>query len=112
MNTSRRLKQTATYWGPSSRGADGRWAFSDSVEISCRWEQRTSKFVNANAEEKQSFAVVFLAQDVTLGGFLYLGTPDESDPSDPLNVDGAYEIKGFNKIPGIKATDFERTAYL
>lgn len=110
-----KLKQTAVYWGsPQSDGAGGR-TFDDPVELSVRWEQRQELFIDASGQESTSKAVVYLGQDVDIGGYLYLGDLDglsSAEEGDPLTVGGAYEIRGFEKTPDIKADQFLRKAWL
>jgi len=110
-----KLKQTAVYWGnPQSDGAGGR-TFDDPVEISVRYEERQELFIDTNGQEARSRAVVYLSQDVAMGGYLYLGDLDDlssAEEGDPLLVQAAYEIRGFEKTPGIKAERFLRKVWL
>lgn len=110
---TRNLRQTATYWGNPAPDGWGGKTFDAPVEILCRWEDKVEKVIGANGEEIVSRSVVFLAQDVDEGGFLYLGSVsgDSTDDS-PEEVAGAYEIKAFRKIPSIRATKWERKAWL
>ena len=109
------LRHTAVYWGsPVSDGEGGR-TFDNPVELAVRWEERHDLFMDAQGQEQQSSAVVFVAQDVVVGGYLFLGDLDDlssAEEGDPLNVDGAYEIRQFDKIPDLKATSFLRRAWL
>jgi hypothetical protein len=105
----RNLKQEATYWGNPVPDGWGGLTFDSPVEISCRWEDKTEMFTTASGKEAQSSVVVFLGQDVDIDGFLYLGSSDQANPKD---VAGAYQIKAFKKIPGIRATYWERKAWL
>lgn len=109
------LKQTAVYWGtPVSTGAGGR-TFADAVELDVRWEERHDMFIDAQGQEKQSSAVVFVDQDVDIGGYLFLGDLDDlssGEEGDPMTVSGAYEIRQFDKIPDSKGTSFLRKAWL
>ena len=109
------LKQTAVYWGaPVSTGAGGR-TFADAVELDVRWEERHDMFIDAQGQEKQSSAVVFISQDVVVGGYLFLGDLDDlssGEEADPMIVSGAYEIRQFDKIPDAKGSSFMRKAWL
>ena len=108
-------KQTCVYWGsPTNDGWGGR-TYGDPVELSCRWEDKQEKFVNAQGEEHISRSIVYLGQDVVVNGYLYLGTLTDlssAQEGDPEAVTGAYLIQAFGKIPNIKGTDYERTAWL
>ena len=103
------LKQTVTYWAPSSMSGWGGETFASPVAIDGRWEDKQELFIDSKGQEVRSNAVVYVDQDVDLGGFLYLGT---STASDPTTVDGAREIRAFQKSPNIKATEFIHKAWL
>lgn len=110
------LRQTAVYWAnPQSDGFGGR-TFDDPIEVSVRWEDRQELFINASGQEETSKAVVHLAQDVDLGGYLYLGTladlssAEEGDPF--ASGVASYEIRGFRKIPDIRAERSLRKVWL
>lgn len=107
--------QTAVYWGSPVNDGYGGKTFGAAVEIDVRWEDKNELVTLNNGKEYMSKATILVTADVDLGGYLYLGTEDdlESDHSDPLAVDDAFEIKKFDKIPMIKKTDeFVRTCYL
>ncbi len=114
------LKQTCVYWplgntesGGMSHDAYGKPIYSEPVEISCRWEEKTEKYLNAKGEEVLSNAVVFVAQDVQLSGVLMLGTLDDiTDEVNPLENSGAFSIQRFEKLPDLKAREFLRKAFL
>jgi hypothetical protein len=110
---TKNLKQDCVYWGNPAPDGYGGNTFDDYVAIKCRWEDRTTKFIDANGEESISKAVVYLPQDVELGGWLFLGELSDISSANqdaPQNISGAHEIRAFNKIPNIKGTDFEREA--
>lgn len=109
MNMSRNLKQTVTYWAPSGLNKDASRGFASPTTFLARWEDRQELIVMPTGEEITSSAKVFVIQDVANGGWLYLGT---SSVADPQTVTGAKEIKAFAKTPNLKATDFERKAWL
>jgi len=107
--------QDAVYWGSPTADAYGGYAFADPVEVKVRWEEKNELIIDAEGKETMSMAQVLVTQDMDLGGYLYLGTLDElsSNPSNPLQEGGAWEIKQFSKTPMIKATnDFVRKVYL
>lgn len=107
------LNQTAVYWANPVEVGDGNLTFDDGEEIDCRWEERQELFLDSTGQERKSEAVVFVAQDLEVGEFLYLGSADDldSDISDPVTVD-SFEVKAFVKVPNIAGTKFERKAYL
>ena len=107
-------KQVAVYWANSVEDGYGGRTFDAPVEIDCRWEQKQELFIDASGRESVSKAVVFVGQDIAPGEYLFLGALDDL-PSAPTPMDAdvtAYEIRGFSKIPNIRATDYERKAWL
>lgn len=116
--------QTAVYWGSPTPDGYGGKTFADPVELTppngVRWDQKVQlvedKGIRATGEEIISNAVVLLNQDVDEQGYLYLGSLDDLDSGvqdNPLEVEGAYEIKKVEKIPLFRsATEFVRKAYL
>ena len=108
--TKRGLNQTATYWGNPTPDGWGGYTFDAPVEIDCRWEDTSKLFISAQTgKEERSRAMVFVDQDVVVGGYLYLGS---STGTKPEEVTGAFEIKSFGKTPSVKATKFLRKAWL
>lgn len=112
--TTSALKQTAVYWGnPTPDGLGGR-TFDDPVEISVRWERKQELIIDQNGEEVTSHAIVYVSQDMELGGYLYLGALADlsSSTENPQEVDEAREIRRFDKIPDLRGTRFTRAAWL
>lgn len=105
-----RLNSTVTYWAKGTPDGYGGFTYASPVALNGRWEERIQLFVNQAGNQQQSKAMVFLEDDVEIGGFLYLGTSTDSAPSAVGNL--AYEILGFSKIPSIDGSDYERRAYL
>ena len=111
---SSNLNQTVVYWALAASDGYGGSTFSDPVEISGRWEQIQKLFVNSLGEERLSQSVVYLGQDVVLGGYLYLGDLDDiaSSVTGPEDVSGSKKIQQFDKLPDLKASGFLRKAWL
>jgi hypothetical protein len=114
---SHALKQTAVYWGdPVSDGAGGRtFGSAYPVEIDCRWEQKADLFIDMAGQETRSRAVVYVSQDLDMGGYLFLGSLSElsgAEQADPLIVSRAYEIRQFQKVPNLKGDMTTRKAWL
>lgn len=105
----RGYKQTATYWGAPTPNGTGGYTYAAPVTMLVRWEERQQQFNNEQGETLLSNAVVFVPEDVTVGGYLYLGTSGAADPS---AVDGAYEIRQMVKIPDLRNAVSERRAFL
>lgn len=112
----RMCTQTAVYWGSPTNDGYGTKTFSDPIEISCRWEDKTDVVTDNEGKEIVSRALVYVTQDIDEEGYLYLGDLDDLDSeqeADPQGVDGAFEIKRFDKSPEIRQTNkFIRKAYL
>lgn len=109
------LNQTATYWERLDPDGLGGWDWEDPVEIDVRWDELQELLVDANGEEFISRGEVLLNQDVKPGDYLYLGeltSAMEDSASVPTNIEGAWEVKKFEKIPTIDATEFVRTAWV
>jgi hypothetical protein len=105
---TRNLRQTVTYWGNPTPDGWGGYTFDSPVQIIGRWEGRMEMFVTADGKEVRSQAVVFVAQDLDVDGYVYLGTSAEANPK---NQEGALRIRTFKKTPGIKANKFVRVAW-
>lgn len=117
---SRMRKQTAVYWaleGAESGGNDfddfGQPLLTTPIEIKCRWEAKTVEFIDAKGTRQLSNAVVYVDQDVDVGGVLMLGElTDIVNEDTPKENDDAWEIRRFDDLPNLKATEFLKTAYL
>lgn len=117
---TRMLKQTCVYWPPAEMdsGGDGFDDYGQPVvtspmELDCRWEDRAEEYIGADGTMLISRSVVFVSEDVEVGGILMLG--ELTDITDAVNIkenEGAWEIKSFSKVPNLKATLFVRTAFL
>lgn len=105
------LKQTVVYWANPVPDGYGGFTFDTPVELSGRWEYRNDLFIDGKGREVRSSAVVYVSEDVAVGGWLFLGelidlTSDWSIPNE------AKEIRGFRKVPDLDAVYFERKAWL
>ena len=117
---TRMRKQTCVYWALKSNesgGLDyddyGQPQYTSLVELTVRWDDTTEEFVDAEGTRQAGRALVYPGQDVDVGGMLMLGvTADATSPTDPKANDGAWEIRRFDKIPNLRATEFLRIAYL
>lgn len=118
MNLSRHLKQTCVYWPPLETDGwqgGGRVPPGYPVELPCRWIEDRRSFVNRAGREAVCRAVIYLGQDVSPGGWLFLGAladlPDGGDEN-PASVPGAFPVEAFEKVPDLSATNFLRKAIL
>ena len=103
------LPQTATYWAAGSTDRYGKPVLSAPVQIRCRWEDSNQQVMSKKGEEIISKARVFLASDVSLDGYLLLGTSAVGDPT-PLN--NAYEIQAKTTTPDLRGLQSLTTVYL
>ena len=117
---TRMRKQTCVYWelaSADSAGEDyddhGQPQFLDPVELTVRWDDRNVEYTNPDGIKQWSKSQVYTGQDIRRGEALMLGTLlDVTEAIDILINDGAMQVKGFDKIPNLKATEFLRIAYL
>ncbi len=121
---TRSLKQTCVYWGNPVPDGEGGFTFDEPVEILCRWENINQVITDAKGAAITSRAVVFVLQDLTEEGYLYLGDLESlydsldlessaSTLSNPITITNAWIIKRFQKEPTLgSTTDFLRKAYL
>ena len=113
-------KQTAVWWplgGINSGGFDfdiyGQPLYADPIQIDCRWEDLITEVQLSTGANYISKSTVYVDRDVVLGGLLMLGLlTDIIDSENPRNNDGAWEIMKFDNLPGLKAKEFLKTAFL
>jgi len=103
------LPQTCTYWGAPVSSGFGGTTFSLPSPLPCRWEEKAEEFVDASGQTKVSRAIVYLSDDVEVGGYLFLG---DVSTVDPTSLDGAYNIQRYSKMPDIRAANYLRKAWL
>jgi hypothetical protein len=112
----RTVTQTAVYWGNPQPDGYGGETFDDPIEIDCRWEDATELNRSDVIREFITKAIVYVTQDLDVNGWLYLGSLTDSgldsNPDNPREVDGAYIIGRFDKIPNIRGTEYVRKAYI
>jgi hypothetical protein len=87
----------------------GGTVFDAPVSMLARWEQKTMQDWDARGNQIISQAVVFTPEDVSVGGYMFLGVIASPDPT---TVNGAFEIKNFVKTPTIRLNTYERRAIL
>jgi len=117
---ARRCTQTAVYWGNPQPDGYGGYTFDDPVEINCRWEDVTVMIADqtgASKEEIEARSVVYVTEDLDIGGMLYLGTLDDltsTEEASPINIErGVYVIRRFDKILSLSGdNNYLRKAYL
>jgi hypothetical protein len=106
------LNQTITYWASPTKDGYGGFTFDTGVEIDGRWEDKQEIFMDASGEQLLSRAVVYLNQDVDIGGYLYNGASTGIAASNPQEVTGAIRVMMFNKVPDLNNTEYVRKIWL
>lgn len=115
---TRNCTQTAVYWEFLSMSGYGtEKVLSAPIEIKCRWDNKQQLIpTGQQGESILSRAIVTVLQDVTEGGYLFLGTLDDLNSAaciDPTLEEESFLIKQFAKIPVLgSTTEFLRKAYL
>ena len=112
---TKNLRQDLVYWGTPANDGLGGVTFANPINIKGRWEDTQKKFIDSNGQEIVSSSIVYLGQDIDIGGWLFRGKILDIAPAkrnSPAEVNGAKEIRVFNKIPDINAINFERTVVL
>lgn len=117
---TRMRKQKAVYWAlgsADSGGMDfndyGQPLYAEPIELTVRWEDTSVEFLDNAGAKILSNSVVYVGEDVVLGGILMLGELiDINSGGEPKENDNAWEIKRFEKLPNIRNTEFLRTVFL
>lgn len=101
-------KQKAVYWARGNPDVFGSFAFLEPVEIDCRWEDTAQEFLSPLGETLVSRSMVHVDRVMFPGDRLKLGELESSD----ANPNEGFEIRRFDRLPNIKATEYLLTAYL
>lgn len=112
---TKNLKQKVVFWGSPTPNGFGGHTFAAPVEINGRWEDRNDLYVDSAGKQQVSMSVVYVDTDLVLNGYLYLGELTEIGSGDEDNPEGfaeAFRINAYKKTPNLKATAFERKAWL
>jgi len=116
LTLARACVQVCVYWGNPQNDGYGGQTFDSAVEIKCRWEESSKAITDNDGVVIGSTAGVFVLQDMDEQGYVYQGflaDLTQSQLTDPKSVDGAWEIKQFEKIPILgSTTEFVRKIYL
>lgn len=115
MDLTRLLVQDAVYWAPGAPDGYGGRTYATPAELKCRWEDTARRARGPDGEEFITTAVVWVDEDLALGGLLYLGTLadlTDSEEADPQPVGGALAVRQFEKIPDLRGSVFVRRALL
>jgi hypothetical protein len=103
------LNQTLVYWGNPQDDGEGGFEFDAPIEIRGRCEYRTEIVRGEMNEELVSRARVYLDRYVDEGGYLYLGTLEDStigNTMHPNSTEEAMRILSLDKIPRLRGPGF------
>jgi len=108
--------QTAVYFAPDGYDGFGELSYSDGVEVPCRWESESQRFIDGQGEEQVSTALVYVDRDLELGGLLWEGELADA-PIRPAENKDTFPIRQFTILPKLKvktktANNTLRTAIL
>lgn len=103
-----RFPQQITYWAATPDGFGGN-TFASPQVIKGRWEDSIEETVDSSGNKIISRAIVYLASDIVVGGYLY---PDSSTAVDPTTLSTAFPIRRFDKMPDVRSASYLRKAVL
>lgn len=110
----RMRRQYAVFWPRLVEASpDGKPQYGAPYEIRCRWEDKRQSFITAAGTEEVSNAVVYVDRPMVVGDRLWLGRLGEVTlPASPEKIEGCYEVRQFESVPNLKATEFLRYVML
>jgi hypothetical protein len=94
------MRQTATYWPPSSNDGFGNVAHGAPVVLKCRWQDQIELAIDPQGEEFVSHTIVYPDRALAVQGFIALG--DSSSEADPTVLEHAFEIRQVGVSPALK----------
>lgn len=95
-----RLNQVATYWESQEPNGFGGRLTGPATPIKCRWEDKSVRYAGRlDHQEEISKAVVFVDREMNVGDWLFLGPTSESDPT---TLEGAHQIRKFERVPDLR----------
>ena len=105
----RDFPQTITLWSALPDGYGGN-TFAAPVLIKGRWEEKQVMYYNAQGDEVQSKAVVYLDTDAAIGDYIAQG--DHTGTAVATNFAGSFPVMQFRKSPDLRQHEYERKAIL
>lgn len=101
--------QNAVYWPPTGPDGFGGSTYGTAVDIAVRWESRQEIYVDKDAREARSLAVVYPDRELMTEGLMYLGTLADlasGQEADPFSITGIQEIKSAQSSPSVNGREF------
>lgn len=115
----RHLNQTVVYWGNPQPDGYGGYTYDDPIEISCRVEEVTEVIRSTMDEEIISRAAMYSDRRLDRGGYVYVGTLDDSiidaldSDADPKELDNVMVVLANEKVPRLtRSSESMYKAYL
>jgi len=99
------LVQTIVYWASPSPDGYGGYTYADPVELKARVEEVTEVIQSTMDEEIIARAAAYTGQRLDRGGYIYVGTLDDSviegmdSPMDPKELDDAMVVLANEVVP-------------
>lgn len=109
---SRMRRQEGVYWERLTPDQFGRFSYATPIEIKCRWDDSSAEYRDNRGEKALSQATVYVDRLMKAGDMLKKGELDSDTPADPTTLVDAFEIKGFEQTPNLRATETLYTAHL
>ncbi len=109
---TRMRKQKAIWWKRNGYDEFGKAQFDAPIEVKCRWEDVVEEFVDAQGNTGASRSKAYVDRIMSPGDRLKRGTIDFDTEANPLEMDGAYEIRRFDQLPNLRNSETLYTAYL
>jgi hypothetical protein len=106
-------KQDAVYWARDGADGYGQPQYAPPAAVRCRWDDTAEQLIDPTTGAVfVSQSRVYVDRDMQPGDWLWLGLlADVPVATDPV-ASGGYEVKRFDKIPNLKASEFLRIAIL
>lgn len=101
LRLSNKLPQKATLW-PTTPSGFGGVSFSAPVLVACRWEDKSTVFVNRmSGKEEVSRAEIHIDTDAEVGDWIAPG--DQTTVPDPSAISEAFPIRAFISVPDLRS---------
>lgn len=97
-------KDTAVYWGSPTLRDDGTNQYAAPIEIKCLWKEGFISDPDRDIVSISIKAQIYVFRDLDQGGILWKGTLAQlsvQEKQDPREIEDAYEINIFKKIPSL-----------
>lgn len=90
----RNMTGRCSYWRRLDTDEYGKGVYAPPVHMSCRWEDRTVEYRDADGELAVADSTIYVSSDIEEEGFLVKGETDDLQPSEE-----AKEIRYVQRSP-------------